>query len=57
MQPVAGLIEVMRVARHVEIGQYATDAPDMAGIQPSGVTSLMEPPQSCVLDLHSDIFA
>ncbi len=56
MQPVAGLIEVMRVARYVEIGQYATDAPDVAGIQPSGVASLMEPPQSRMLDLHPGIF-
>ena len=56
MQPVAGLIEVMRVARYVEIGQYATDAPDVAGIQPSGVASIVEPPQSRVLDLHPGIF-
>lgn len=56
MQPVAGLIEVMRVARYVEVGQYATDAPDVARIQPSGVASIMEPPQSRVLDLHSGIF-
>ena len=56
MQPVAGLIEVMQVARYVEVGQYATDAPDVAGIQPSGVASIMEPPQSRVLDFRSGIF-
>ena len=52
MQPVAGLIQVTRIARHVEISQDATDAPDVARIQPSGVASLMEPPQSRVFDPH-----
>ena len=55
MQPVAGLIQVTRVARHIEISQHATDASDVARIQPSGAASLMEPPQSRVPDPHSGI--